>query len=219
MPGFADRLDIASRLEKSFIAEFNARVDGYQIVKYGIETTQLAAVHKFIRFCHDDTSRFVRYIPDSVLVRTSGTSECDTTLIEFKAATTGVKNKSFLLALSAKCPNMEPPFSVKEDVFNIENDALELYLRLQSIGVRVAVIAYAGYRASGDKIRAQFVEKIAKCNTYNPNVKGQNTGSGTYIANINFASFELLESFFFKNYGIGLDAMKEIAKKVEESFA
>lgn len=218
MDKFTDRLNVADSFESTFINEFNSLVKQYQIVKYGIESTQLVSIHEFIRFCYDDTSKFVRYIPDSVLINISEDCKCDTTLIEFKAAITGIRSDFFFRTLLEKCPQMEPAFQKKEDVFNIENDALELYLKLRSIGVKVAIIAYANYRAPNDKIRGQFVEKITRCNTYDPNIRGQNVGSGTYIANINFASFEPIDSFFYKNYGINSEILKQIVKKVEKTF-
>ena len=125
--GFRERVNDASKLESSFTNEFNKYSSKYKIIKYGIESTRLSEVHNFIRFCRDNTSKFVRYIPDSVLVDISDSSLCKTTLIEFKAAVTGVKKDSFLNSLKNKCPEMDPQFSTKEDIFNIEEDALTLY--------------------------------------------------------------------------------------------
>jgi hypothetical protein len=218
MTPFQDRLDTAMRLELAFIKTFNELCDSYKIVQYGIESTKLMDAHDFIRSCRDDTSRFVRYIPDSVLVHTKHPTVCNTTLVEFKAATTGVQKKEFMEYLSRHCPNMQPPFNSKDDIFNIENDALELYLKLQSIGVRIIVVAYAGYRTNDDQIRAQFVEHIARCNVYDPNQQGQNTGSGTPIANVNFASFVPLTQFFREEFGIDDQVVNCVYENVQKEF-
>jgi len=113
---------------------------------------------------------------------------------------------------------MDPPFTAKEDIFNVENDALDLYGRLQSIGAKIVIVVFASYRVSGDKIRAQFVERIAKCNTYNPNKGGNNTGSGTHIANINFASFVGLTDFLKNNYAIDEACSQQVESSVERAF-
>ncbi len=146
MTGFEERLSDAQLLEQTFIEEFNKCCGNYKIIKYGIESTKLTEIHHLISKCRDGTSRFVRYIPDSVLVNTSSDSKCDTTLIEFKAAKTGVQNDSFLRTLSTKCPGMDPPFTAKEDIFNVENDALDLYGKLQSIGAKIIIVAPVTYR-------------------------------------------------------------------------
>jgi hypothetical protein len=218
MNAFDGRLVTASCLEQPFIQTFNQLCQNHQIIKYGIESTQLAKAHKFIRLCRDDTSRFIRYIPDSVLVNTGNPTECTTTLIEFKAATTGIRNDSFVRSLSLQCPSMDPPFGGVWDVFNIEKDALDLYSKLSSLGVRVVVVAFASYRTRGDRIRAQFIEKISICNVYNPNIRGQNTGSGTHIANVNFASFESLDYFFDREYHINANILQQVSCNVQNTF-
>ena len=216
--GFNERLTTAAKLETAFIDEFNKHSSRYKIIKYGIESTRLSEVHNFIRFCRDDTSKFVRYIPDSVLVDVSLNSNCQTTLIEFKAAITGIQKDSFLKMVRNKCPNMVPQFFSKEDIFNIEDDALNLYLKLTGIGIRVIVVVYAGFRTTGNKLLSQFVENIAKCNTYNPNAMGQNIGSGTIIANINLESFANIKDFFCNNYVISENIVTKVNNAVCQAF-
>ena len=218
MNGFINRINEADRLESSFIESFNRRQSQYKIIKYGIESTNLAAVHNFIRTCYDNTSKFVRYIPDSVLISTNNNKPCKTTLIEFKAAVTGVQKDSFLNTLKSKCPQMIPAFSTKEDIFNIENDALELYVKLSDLGVRVVIVVYAGFRTQGNRLFSQFVEKIAVCNTYNPNTRGQNVGSGTWIANVNLASFMNISNFFYNEFSINTNIMNTISADIEKAF-
>ena len=66
--GFEQRIELADRLQLSFIEAFNHHCTTHKVIKYGIESTKLAEAHQFIRSCQDDTSKFIRYIPDSVLV-------------------------------------------------------------------------------------------------------------------------------------------------------
>lgn len=219
MNSFQYRLTIAEKLENTFITIFNSSCDQYKIIKYGIETSKLSDVHEFIRNSCDDTSRFVRYIPDSVLINVEKNQQMsNTTLVEFKASTEGIRSEHFFNKLNSECPEMNPSFSKKEDIYNIESDALNLYLKLNQIGVRVIIVAYAGFRSKSDQLHVQFVEKIKICNKYNPNKRGKNVGSGTYIANVNLASFEPLDVFFYNEFGINYDITKKVTEAVENSF-
>lgn len=215
--GFEQRMQLAEELESNFITIFNKQCSSHQIIKYGIESTKLAEAHEYIRICQDDTSKFIRYIPDSVLVSTDIKRQ-DTTLIEFKAAHTGLySDKFFNRLIQRECPEMRPPFQTIEDVFNIENEALELYKQLTNINVKVIVVAYAAYR-SDYPIRAQYVQDIAVCNVYDPNRGVGSMGSGTHIANANFASYELLPKFFNQHIGIDIMVMQNIENLVVQKF-
>ena len=118
---------------------------------------------------------------------------------------------------SSKCPEMQPPFQAKEDVFNIESDALALYERLTTINVQVFVVAYATY-CKDNPVRVQDVQNIAVCNEYNPNKGYGSMGSGTNIANANFLSFELLPDFFYHHIGIEQSLMQNVVNYVIQNF-
>ena len=139
MSGFQDRLRIAGALENAFIEEFNSICTTWKIVKFGIEATNLAHVHKMIRKRYDQTSKFLRYLPDSVVVAPEK-DDGPVHLIEFKVAQTGIKKDSFLQKIARNCPDMSPPFGHRHDVFNIESEALDGYLQLAKIGVSVIVV-------------------------------------------------------------------------------
>ena len=112
---------------------------------------------------------------------------------------------------------MHPPFESKEDVFNIESDALDLYRKLTEIGINVVVVAYAAYR-NDTPIRAQFIQSIAVCNVHNPNQGLGSKGSGTYIANANFASFVQLSNIFSENLGIDPAIIQSVEHSVISNF-
>jgi hypothetical protein len=215
MSSFRERISIAEKFERVFIEAFNKYCKNYRIVKFGIESTNLLSIHEHIRLCHDETTKFIRYLPDSVLVNINQNNTCKTTLIEFKAASTGIKKDLFLHNLNKQCNDTRAIFTCKEDIFNIEDDALELYKKLHTINVKIIIIAYAQYRPLDDQIRAQFVENIAKCNTYNPNTKGKNTGSGTNLANVNFLSFDHFVDFFHKQFEIEKLYLNKILEEIK----
>ena len=213
---FQDRTELAERLEKTFICAFNENVETHKIVKSGIEATEASIYHSYIRYRKDMSSHFVRYVPDSVLLSLNA-GEGDTVLVEFKCAKTGVRRQSFLRSLNAECPEMEPPFGSKEDVYNIEADAYRFYQKLHSIGVCVIVVAYCTW-IEQDPLRAQFVQDIAICNEYNPNRGIGSKGSGTHIANANFASFSPMAEFFSQHFQMEETVLREIEKAVGREF-
>jgi hypothetical protein len=210
MGSFEDRLKLANLLEKKFINLFNENFGSkFFIVKYGIETTNLKEFHNMLRTCHDITSHFIRYIPDSVLIENKSDDkhrECQTKLIEFKAAKTGLRKESFFKKLAQDCPNI--PFEKKEDVFNIEKDALDLYIKLENnLNIPVIIIALASYR-SDNKLFAQYASKIGICNEYNPNRRGMNQGSGTHLYNVSLKTFEPLSDFLNRELELPLEEIK-----------
>ena len=217
--GFEQRIELADKFETSFIEAFNQNCTTHKVIKYGIESTRLAEAHEFIRLCQDETSKFIRYIPDSVLVSVDQNKR-DTTLLEFKVAEKGIYSERFFRELSAQhCPNMEPPFASKEDVFNIEAEALNLYRKLTTIGVDVVVVAYAAYR-SDTPIRAQCIQDIVVCgDTYDPTQGQGSKGSGTHIANTNFASFVQLADLFREKLRIDPSIMQTVEDAIISNFA
>ena len=217
MGSFEERLQLAGKLEFNFIDLFNRYFSGeFQIVKYGIETTKLSSVHGVLRNCHDATSHFVRYIPDSVLVeekKDSGHRVCKNKLIEFKAAETGVRKDSFFRSIRSQCPDV--PFGGKDDVFNIEKDALDLYRNLEEkLEVPVIIVAYASFKKDC-KLFAQYASKVGICNSYNPNIRGLNEGSGTFLYNVSLKTFDSLSSFLINEFGLERKRVFDFVRDLE----
>ena len=213
---FAKRTELAARLENTFICAFNKHIQSHRILKSGMEATEIRVFHSAIRFCNDATTHFVRYHPDAVLISLDPSKE-DTALIEFKCADTGVRKDSFLQRLNRQCPQMDPPFGTRHDIYNIEADALDHYKRLVQIGVKVIVVAYRSWHLEMP-LRAQFAQDIAVCNVYDPNRGRQNIGSGTLIANANFASLVRVTDFFATHFELNLDALTSIERLVLNEF-
>jgi coproporphyrinogen III oxidase len=93
-----------------------------------------------------------------------------------------------------------------------------MYLSIKKIGVKTIVVAFSRFKEEGSKLLAQYVENIGVINTYNPNKRGMNTGSGTWISNVNLASFEKVGVFFNNVFGIDMNAMKNVEKDIESAF-
>lgn len=212
MTDFEKRMNLAARLEQAFIGTFNEACQSHQIIKFGIESTKLAEAHQHLRRRYDATSQFLRYMPDSVLINLIDAT-APTALIEFKAADTGLYSQNFFERLKANCPEMEPPFLTIQDVFNVESEALNGYLELAKLGIPVIVVGYAMFR-NDNPLRAQYAEQVAVCNEYNPNQGAGSMGSGTFIKNTNFASFELIGEFFSREQGVDREVLEVVENAV-----
>lgn len=218
MSTFKARLDLSSKFEEIFREEFNRFFhEKYRIIKFGIETTKLIEEHEILRYCHDPVSHFVRYLPDSVLVefpKSRTHRKCNNFLIEFKTGLTGIKKETFFTALQKECPDVF--FKNKEDVFNIEKEALDLYRNLeQKLGLPVILVVYVPYRKK-DFLLAQFASEVQICNYYDPNARRKGKGSGTLLYNISLCSFLNLTDFLTSELKIHSDSSKIFAKNLEE---
>lgn len=193
---FGDRLALADRFEATFIREFNDRMDDLRIVKQGIESGGLYSYHGHLRFRRDPTTLLLRYMPDSVLIDLRKHNPIESMMLEFKAGNSGIYSQNLFNNLQRKSQSAPVPLERIEDVFNIERDAYEQYMKLAAHGSHVVILVYAGFREPGDRLFAQYVDRISTCGDYNPNQLGKNTGSGTHSVNINLASMVRAECFF-----------------------
>ena len=204
MNSFGDRTQKADKLETAFIETLNQECQTHRIAQFGIENTDISELHQYIRFATDISSRFVRFLPDSVIVRTDD-SEIGpkTTLIEFKVQDTLIYSDSFLEKIQTayqdrKQPE-DPELTQKNQIFQVEKDALDIYNKIASLGVTVIVIAW---QTRTDRLIAQYAQKIVVCNEWRPDPKKRDTGSGTTIYNTHIGSYEPLDAFCNAELGI-----------------
>ena len=210
---FQDRLAQAARLETPFMANFNEVCRTHRIFKFGIESTELRNLHGYIRSATDDTSHFIRYLPDSALVRTDGSTP-HTALLEFKVQDTLVQADSFFDRIQREHQQLNqgnPPIRDKQDIFSIEKASLDFYQRLASVGVMVVVVAWQTRRTlDTDTIRAQYADRVVTCQVQVPSPELRARGSGTVISNVHFGEFVAARDFFESEFGIApatLDAV------------
>jgi len=218
MSSFEQRLEFSSEFEKCFIEEFNRYFQGrFQVIKFGIESTRLIEVHKLLRYCHDKVSHFVRYLPDAILVENVKGNEhrlCKNFLVEFKAGKTGIQKEEFFNEVKKECPNVN--FVDKDDIFNIEKDALDIYLDLEkNLGIPIALILYAPYHKR-ETLYASFVSQISICNEYNPR---RGIGSKTILYNISLCLLPTLTEFINSQLGITKHEVEEFVKRLKNNLA
>ena len=87
------------------------------------------------------------------------------------------------------------------------------------IGVKTIVIVFTNFREDDSKLLCQFVDNIVICNSYNPNTRGQNIGSGTWISNVNLASFVNVPEFFETHFDINVDVLEAAKAAVYVAFS
>ena len=224
MTSFSNRLAQAARLETPFIAAFNKQCQTHRIFKFGIESTELRHLHEYIRSATDETSQFIRYLPDSALVLTTvqaGAVSRQTTLLEFKVQDQLVEYDSFFGRIQAEHMQRNrdnPPLQDKQDIFSVEKATLDLYQRLAEIGVVVVVVAWQTKRTiDPHAMRAQYADKVITCQVQDPSTELRTTGSGTVISNVHFSEFVPIGEFFPKDLGIPGEIIDAVVSEVTEN--
>ncbi len=214
MTTFQDRFGTAAKLEKPFIRIFNEQCLTHQIVKFGVETTRVGEFHNLVRAADDPSSHFIRFLPDSVIIREIDDEQSrgpKTALIEFKVQETPIKPGAFFRRIRQKYEetgNRRPPLINARDIFSIERDPLTLYKKLASeMDVVMVIVAW---QSLDNLLRAQYVNEIVVANKHTPSPLGR--GSGTPISHTHFGTYENAAAFFEREFGIertALDTIKD----------
>ena len=221
MSSFGDRTQKAEKLERPFIRTLNKLCQTHRMAPFGVENTDVKQLHQHIRHAYDVTSRFVRYLPDSVIVRTddSGIGP-KTALIEFKVQNELVRKDWFFEDIQKeyyqerKRPE-DPLLSDKPQIFDVEKDALDFYNDLAT-KLRVEVIVI-GWQVPTGKLIAQYANKIVVCSEWRPSRAKRASGSGTTIYNTHIDSYEPLDVFCRRVFGIQDDVLDAIMRSIKGS--
>ena len=216
MRSFSDRIQTADELEAAFIRTLNEECETHRIVNFGVENTDISELHEYIRFATDISSRFVRFLPDAVIVRTddSGIGP-KTALIEFKVHDTRIKYNSFLKRINedyqGRKQPQDPALTQKDQIFQVEKDALDIYKKIASLKVEVIVI---GWQKTTNRFRAQYADKIVICNEWIPDPNKRKDGSGTTIYNTHIDSYEPLDTFLSEEFGMQDRVLNAIMQRI-----
>lgn len=218
MRSFSDRTQKADELEAPFIDTLNQICQTHRIAKFGIESTDISELHEYIRFATDASSRFVRYLPDSVMVRTDDNGVGPkTALIEFKVQDTLLYSDPFFQGIHRTYQNRkrpeDPELTQKSQIFQVEKDALDIYNKIASLGVTVIVI---GWQTPTNRLIAQYADKIVICHEWLPDPKKRDTGSGTPIYNTHIDSYQRLDDFCHRVFGMENNVINTIMQNIRE---
>ena len=219
MQDFSGRTKQAAKLETPFIKSLNEMCQTHRIANFGVENTDVQQLHQYIRFARDISSRFVRFLPDSVIVRTDDKDiGLKTALLEFKVQDTLIySDRFFNNDIKTEYKNRikpgDPNLTEKHQIFQVEKDALDIYNEIAKLKVEVIVI---GWQTPTDKLIAQYANKIVVCHEWNPSPSKRKEGSGTVIANTHIGSYEPLEVFCSRVFGIQDDVLNAITQSIRD---
>ena len=219
MKTFGDRTQIADKLEIAFIETLNRECQTHRIANFGIENTDISEIHEYIRFATDVSSRFIRFLPDSVIVRTDKNEiGPKTALIEFKVQDTLIYSDNFFNTIKAayqaeKRPE-DPELTQKNQIFNVEKDALDIYQQIASLKVAVIVI---GWQTPTNRLIAQYADKIVICQKWHGDKQRRSSGSGTPNYNTHIDSYQPLETFCSTELGIQDHVINAIMQSIRRS--
>ena len=141
-----------------------------------------------------------------------------TALVEFKVQETLIYADSFLRRIKTdyqrRKRSEDPELTEKPQIFQVEKDALDIYTKIaEKLGVVVIVI---GWQKPTDRLIAQYAEKIIVCNEWVPSKEKRDTGSGTIIYNTHIDSYERLDVFCSRVFGLQdyvLDAIRRSIRR------
>ena len=205
MKSFDDRTQQAKKLEGPFIRTLNKVCQTHRIANFGVENTDVKQLHPYIRKAYDISSRFVRFLPDSVMVRTDDNGiGPKTALVEFKVQDTLVEYDSFFrrikMAYQARKRPLDPELTEKSEIFEVEKDALDIY---NEIATKLEVVVIViGWQTPTDRFIAQYANKIVICNEWRPNRAKSGDGSLTTIYNTHIHTYQPLDTFLSEEFGI-----------------
>lgn len=217
MADFSDRTKKASKLEAPFIRTLNQMCKTHRIANFGVENTDVKQLHQYIRKAYDISSRFVRFLPDSVIVRTNNDGiGPKTALIEFKVQDTLIYsdnffNKDIKPEYQNRIQPGDPTLTEKPQIFQVEKDALDIYNEIAKLEVKVIVI---GWQTPTDRLIAQYANKIVVCHIQHPSPAKRKDGSGTVIANTHIDSYEPLDAFCSREFGIQDHVLNAIMQSI-----
>ena len=217
MKVFSDRTQLADKLETPFIETLNQECQTHRIAQFGIESTEIREIHEYIRKSYDVSSRFIRYLPDSVIVRTDDDGiGPKTALIEFKIQDTLLYSEPFfqndiIPEYQNRIQPGDPPLTERPQIFAVEKDALNIYNEIASLEVEVIVI---GWQIPTDRLIAQYANKIVVCHIQHPSPAKRKDGSGTDIANTHIDSYQPLDAFLSEVFGIQSDVLNAIMQNI-----
>ena len=219
MRSFSDRTQTADELEVPFIRTLNQICQTHRIAKFGVESTGISELHQYIRFATDVSSRFVRYLPDSVIVRTDDNGiGPKTALIEFKVQDTLIYSDGFFNGIKTtyqrRKRSEDPPLTEKPQIFQVEKDALDIYNEIAKLEVAVIVV---GWQTPTDRLIAQYAHKIVVCHEWLPSREKRDSGSGTPISNTHIDSYEPLNDFCSRELGIQGQVLNAIEQSIKGS--
>jgi len=157
------------------------------LVPLGYETHIPEKIRKLMRFVRNNTAAYVKFTPDYFVLDLTDPERMY--LLEFKSTRTPLYSANRINLIRNYASDLS--LSV-ENIGQIELAPYDSYMRLNSIGVRAAILNYCAYYS--DKLLCEFVDKIKI--VHKDIVRLETVrGSRTPFANIDLRTLRSLQDF------------------------
>ena len=201
---FRDRLNQADALVKIVDNHiWEPLSERISIVPFGYETHIPDAIRKQMRFLRTVTSRFIRFTPDYFVLDKEYLKKIY--LLEYKTTQTPIYSKS-RISMIGRAGGV--PCIDWKDIGQMEADAYDNYMAMQSLGVKVAVLNYCAYHSL--VLLCDYIENIQLLHRDKVTTVTQ-TGSRTPFVNFNCKSMRILHKFIQDEHGIDVGTQTHMA--------
>jgi hypothetical protein len=166
------------------------------LAEYGYETHIPEEGRKILASVSTATSLHLRFAPDFVII--DKVEAARSTLVDFKVTQTPLWSTARIAAINRdaeqRCKDRGLKFEPMEaeHIGQMEANASDIYSRLASIGIRVAVLNYCAY--ASPPLRCDFIERYDPL-TPRAIVRPPRAGSGTPFVNFDIRPVRTLRKF------------------------
>lgn len=180
-------------------------LEGVEHFPYGYETYIPQDIRNILgRFSVEDnpTARHIRHAPDALIVRQNADVLY---LLDYKSTTVPMWSPRLIGQISRNAGR-----NVRwQDIGVIHTTSYDNYVKLQSIGVKVAILTYIAYHER--LLLCDFIENIEELRR--APVAFTDKGSGKDVINFDASQMRSLEEFLADNHGV---APHNIAPRIQQ---
>ncbi len=212
--GFADRTATAQRFSKVVAQELWSRPpfrDRFILAPFGQETHVVRAAMHRLRVVYTPTAMHIRYAPDFFLIDLDCLEKVY--LLEYKCSLTPLHSTSRVVQVAA---HLRKPHLSSADLGNWEESAYDNYVRLHSIGIRVAILYYCAYHER--QLLCDFVETLDN-EVFRFPVTATRHGSGTPAINFDVNRLRSLENFLVEEHNLSRTLVSRLCANLRERLA
>ena len=209
--GFGDRTkqsDTLIQIVKEHLWDHPSISDRFLHVAFGQETHLPGEAMALLRgLRHNVTAYFIRFAPDFFVIDKSDPGKIY--LLEYKCTQTPLYSTGRIRNIGAELnkPSLDWPYIGQWELEPYNN-----YMRLTSLGVKVAVLNYCAYHRR--HILCDFVDAIP--DVYREEVRlGTLAGSGTPYVNFDLESMRSLQDFLCQVHDLNQDVVSTICSEIE----
>ncbi len=179
------------------------------VAPFGYETHVLPKIRESLRFIRTTTTRYIRFAPDFFLIDLEDAR--NTYLLEIKTTLTPLYSEKRINAIRTEAGDSTLNWT---NIGQIESLALDNYMALSGIGVRVAILNYCAY-FDQQPLLCDFVERYFVVHRDMPRGWVGSRGSGTPWANFDTRTVRGLEAFLRDEHRLSEGAVKSLVQAAQ----